>query len=117
MRRLDGTRTQSLFELDHECYDHFQRMFASRAASTQPVINAREVLLTQVQPILIMDHALPLRQPFSNEELHNALLHLGKSPSWNGLTVEFYLALWDELKHVLLAMINEAWNSQHMLAS
>ena len=119
VRRLDGTWTQSLFELDLECYDHFQRMFASPAAPTQPVIDAREVLLTQVQPILTMDLALPLEQPFSAKKLHDALLHLskGKSPGWDGLTVEFYLAFWDELKHVLLAMINEAWDSQCMPAS
>ena len=46
--RSIGTWTQSLSELDHECYDHFQRMFASLAAPTQHVIDAREVLLTQV---------------------------------------------------------------------
>ena len=57
VRRLDGTWTQSLSELDHECYDHFQRMFA---APTQPMIDAKKVLLTQEQPILTMDQALHL---------------------------------------------------------
>ena len=66
-----------------------------------------------------MDHALPLEQPFSVEELHDALLQLGqgKSPRWDCLTVELYLDFWDDLKHVLLAMINEAWDSQCMPAS
>ena len=63
-----------------------------------------------------MDHALPLEQQFSAQELHDALLHLGigKSLGWDGFTVEFYLAFWDDLKHVLLAMINAAWDSQRM---
>ena len=66
-----------------------------------------------------MDHALPLEQPFSAKELHDALFHLGKgkSPGWDGLTAKFHLAFWDDLKQVLLAMINEAWDTQCMPTS
>ena len=60
-----------------------------------------------------MDHALPLKQPFPTEELHDALLHHGKGKSlgWDGLTIKFSLAFSQELKQVLLAMINVAWDS------
>ena len=47
VRRIDGTWTQSFSELDYECYDHFQRMFASHAAPTQPVMDAMGTLLNQ----------------------------------------------------------------------
>ena len=67
--------------------------------------------MNQVHPILTMNQALPLQQPFSAKKLYDALLHLGKGkfPRWDGLTAKFYLAFWDDIKQVLLAMINEAW--------
>lgn len=37
-----------------------------------------------------------------------------KSPGWDGLTVELYLALWDDIKDVLLHVINVAWQQDHL---
>ena len=100
MQKLDGTWTQSLTELDHECQDHFQYLFAAPSAPTQSMIDNRQALLTHVKPIMQQHDAFSLEQPFTAEELHDALLHLGKgkSPRWDGLAVEFYLAFWDDLK-------------------
>lgn len=63
-----------------------------------------------------MDDVLSLELPFTDNELDNALSHLGsaKTPGWDGLTVEFYLAFWDDLKDVILSMINEAWANNWM---
>ena len=35
VQKLDGTWTETLFELDHECHDHFQKLFAALSAPTQ----------------------------------------------------------------------------------
>ena len=107
VQKLDGNWTQSLFDLNHECSDHFQ----NSPAPNQSVIDARQALLSHVQPIMPPDEALSLEHPFKEEEIHNALLHLGKGKSlgWDGLTVKFYLAFWDGLKYVMLQMINTTW--------
>lgn len=42
------------------------------------MIDARQALLTHVQPIMPQQDAFSLEQPFTAEELHDALLHLGK---------------------------------------
>ena len=57
------------------------------------MIDARQALLTHVQPMMQQHDAFSLEQPFTAEELHDALLHLskGKAPGWDGVTMEFYL--------------------------
>ena len=74
------------------------------------MIDTQQALLRHVQPIMLQQDALYLDQPLTAKELHNALLHLGKgkSPRWDSLIVEFYLAFWDDLKDVMLQMINDA---------
>ena len=74
--------------------DHFQNFFAPPPAPNQLVLDARHALLSHVRPIMPPDVALSLEQPFMEEEIQNALLHLGKGKSlgWDGLTVKFYLA-------------------------
>ena len=89
VRKLDGTWTQSLTELDHECQDHFQYLFAAPSAPTQSMIDNRQALLTHVKPIMQQHDAFSLEQPFTAEELHDALLHLGKGKAseWNAIWI------------------------------
>ena len=71
--------------------------------------------LQHVSPIIGMENAARLELPFIEIELDEALQHLGKfeSPGWDGLTIEFYLASREDIKYVLLQMVNVAYQQDH----
>ena len=97
--------------LQHECLLHFQNLFPGVHHASSQEHQARQRLLQHVTPIIHMTDAARFELPFTETELEEALHHLGKSksPGWDGLSVEFYLAFWEDLKDVLLQMINMAW--------
>ena len=56
---------------------------------------------------------------FTIEELHPALkgLQTGRTPGSDGLSTEFYLALWDDLGDSLLSVLNEGFEIGSLASS
>lgn len=50
------------------------------------------------------------------DECFDALKHMGKdkAPGWDGLTVEFFISLWDDLKEVVHILVNRAFMENSM---
>ncbi|MCO5570019.1 hypothetical protein L7F22_023733 [Adiantum nelumboides] len=112
----DGSWTSSSLQLSQECVQHYAQLFATPAPLSVAESCIRQQFLDVVSPIMAFDEANALEKHFTEAELDSVLKSLGKgkAPGWDGFTVELFHAFWNELKHVLLLMINRAWQEQQL---
>ncbi|MCO5553861.1 hypothetical protein L7F22_007386 [Adiantum nelumboides] len=92
--------TSTQLQLSKECVHHYARLFAGPAPLSDSELHARLQFLDVISPIMDSTEANALEQPFTEDELCHALKALGKckAPGWDGFTVEFFHAFWDDLK-------------------
>ena len=80
--KSDGTWTSSKLELIAECERYFASLFNCNLQVEQATIDARQLFLQCVHPILDDASSMQYEMPFIEEEITNALHKLGhwKSP-------------------------------------
>ncbi|KAI5083821.1 hypothetical protein GOP47_0003564 [Adiantum capillus-veneris] len=119
VKKSDGTWTSSKLDLAQEIVSHFLSLFMAPSSPSSSDLAARSCFLDVVQPIMDHQQAADFEGCFTEEELLNALKAMakGKSPGWDGLTVEFYLRFWEQFKDILLSMINHVWCNQSFPSS
>ncbi|MCO5568734.1 hypothetical protein L7F22_022433 [Adiantum nelumboides] len=98
---------------------HYGKIFAAPLPLTHEACQARHLFLSHVTSIVSAQQAHDLEVVFNESELHAGLLNLGrwKTLGWDGLTVEFFLSFWENLKFPLLTMMNMAWDQQQLPSS
>ena len=93
----------------------FQKLFTHDDVASLQTKMARVQYLNHVKPIVTSGQLICWR---SHSHMKNcmALVHLGKgkSPGWDGCTVQFFSTFWDDLKGTVLSMINCAWSAHRL---
>ncbi|MCO5581369.1 hypothetical protein L7F22_035251 [Adiantum nelumboides] len=73
-------------------------------------------LLDNVDSCIEQTDARRLEATFKEAEIKYALSKLGneKTPGIFGISKEFVLAFWNDLKDIILSLINSSWSAQYM---
>ena len=96
--------SENVAEMLKECHTYFSKMFTVQA----PCIDDVSIFLENL-PCLTPQESEICEGNLTELELKSALFSLkdNKSPGPNGFTVEFYKYFWNELKEVILNVVQE----------
>ena len=102
----DGVVLDNIESILEEIKCHFGKLFS------KPLRGSWRIEGLDWSPISV-ESAEWLNRPFSEEEIHNAVLHLSKekAPSSNGFTIGFYQECWETIKDDLLRVFLEFHNN------
>ncbi|MCO5556777.1 hypothetical protein L7F22_010330 [Adiantum nelumboides] len=112
----DGTKLSRACDIMQSCENFNFDLLAGKMA--QPV--GRDVaikdLLYTVDPCIEQTNARRLEAPFEEAEVHYALSKLGNEKTHGicGISKEFVMAFWNELKDIILFLLNSSWSTQYM---
>lgn len=110
IKNKDGALVYDPIIINQEFQIFYQQLYSSEARFTKNYLDSFFDDLNL--PKLSEQQITLLESPITLDELHEALkdMNRGKSPGWDGIPPEMYLAFWDDLGPILLEMIQQAIN-------
>ena len=99
-----------------KCVDYYKQLLDVETHVDETVNYAREVFLNEVTNHVSIEVSNVLDADISEVEVENVISHLvnGKSPSWDGLTNEFFKKYNTHLKKSFAILIQNVWSTRHM---
>jgi len=91
-----GIASQGIDALDQICSSFYAKLYL-QGPTTPEIVNDRVSILSCVSNKFILEMASKLEAPLTKDELHMAMCQMarGRSPSPNGVTLDFFLQFWD----------------------
>ncbi|MCO5559108.1 hypothetical protein L7F22_012700 [Adiantum nelumboides] len=75
---------------------------------------AMKKLLDTVGPCIERTDARRLEAPFEGTEVKYALSQLGNEKTPGIISKDFVMAFWNDLKDIILSLLNPSWSAQYM---
>ena len=112
----DGTCIIAIEDIAHACTSYFGRILSTPPQPSTVKEVALRAILQYVDKVISPANADRMESLFTMEEITYALRQLqnDKTPGIDGLTKEFMLQFWDQLKGWVLDIVNQAWISQSL---
>lgn len=103
-------------EIANYCVSHFSHILSKAPSVDLPTTQSQGTILSGLTQVISSTDAHRLEQVFDDKELYIALQKLGneKPPGWDGITKEFLLCFWDNLKFIIVDIINTSWLTQSL---
>lgn len=107
------------YEVIQHCIKFYEDLLAPREDVSPAILAARESLFAEVRCQVDPDVAVQLDAPVTQGEVEAVLskLPMGKSPSWDGLTNEFFRKYVDQLAATLTLICQRVWDEGYMSAN
>ena len=99
--------------------NHLSQIIGQEEDCSSQVSQAKHHVMAAIQERVSPTTTASLEAPFTKEECWQALKKLGKekAPWWDGITMEFWLQLWEELANSCMAMLNTTFTKRRLGAS
>ncbi|KAI5061554.1 hypothetical protein GOP47_0024059 [Adiantum capillus-veneris] len=110
LQKEDGTMLDNQTEIRHFCEKFYTQLLNGQTNDTFVRESAIEDMLQTVDACIEQADARRLELPFEIYEIRYALSKLGneKTHGHCGISKEFVVAFWDELKDIIMCLINSS---------
>ena len=105
LKNVEGEVCEDSESILKTCKEYYEKLYTKEEED----LELQDFFLSGIDKRLSEEDRAMLDEPITEDELYKALklLNKGKSPGHSGLTVEFYLKFWNDLKEYLTGSLEE----------